>query len=824
MLEDLGYRPIVEFNEIPTIVYHNSKLGVTLSVTTFETQVVVKAAKHFFIRAMETKGDSGIYSRLQEITKFAEYLKQNIEDWHLQEYYISNITPRIALNSFRFEPQLQKYLSKWEEKTQAVAQVTEKEEAAMREKLELLKRSTGHDEAIAMMDQTLQQIAESRQQQLELDAKLKGAASILNEWIEKGHAIALVWTISTGFHVCEQKDLKNEIDTVERELSKIWTESVKAKAHQQGLWLEEIREPQYVIHAEYVGLFHPSVQELYKTHPELSKFAKELERYFNARLQRSIQRIGYSEESSTAIAEPISTFLRQVEKVEEMPSNLQLKIPYEKIKLPIYLGLVAIAHEDHLRSLSLPLIFDLNSLTRHVLITGTSGSGKTRVGQLITEAASLHVPVVILDPVGEFTGLIHPNPNAKKEREFRLEGGRAYSPVIYTLEDDGVPFQANILKKPMLTGDRLVSQAEDIALILSELAGDLRFRDIFREVLLDGWEKGDLTFEKFMIMCRTKAAQKRTSIKLDRLTPYKPLMSPSNFNVQDLLENKITIFTFNSTRFTESQKLMFMWFILRELSNYFLNQLHSDELKLLVIIDETHRFYSEAQAKSPAKVLETLNAEGRGRGLGMVIITQTIKDLPEIFTQAETRILLKIAEGEIQSYAQKFNAELARRLRLLGAREGYVFLGPEQFYCKFRPTLSNPKGVLTREELRQYSAPYKAFQASLKILTTDEKHEPPKSTQVQLESADTDLEKAAVEILKKNHGISVSRLQDLLGIKGRQTITDLVNSMESKKLVITKPIANKRLIYLVIERLPSAAQNSSSAKEGTSSEKETSSL
>lgn len=822
MLGNLGYRPIVEFKEIPTVVYYNPKLSVTLSVTTFETQAVVKAAKHFFIRAMETKGEAGIYSRLQEITKFTEYLKQNIEDWHLQEYYISNITPRIALNNFRFEPQLQKYLSKWEEKSQVVGQVTEEEEAVMREKLELLKRSTGHDEAIAAMDRTLQEIGESRRQQLELDSKLKGAASILNEWIEKGHAIALVWTISTGFHVCEQKDLKNEVDVVERELSKIWTESVKAKAHQQGLWLEEIREPQYVIHAEYVGLFHPEVQELYKTRPELSKFAKELEHYFNARLQRSIQRIGYSEESSTAIAEPISTFLRQVEKIEEAPSKLQLRIPYEKIKSPIYLGLIAVAHEDYLQSLSAPFVFDLNTLTRHVLITGTSGSGKTRVGQLVTEAASMHVPVVILDPVGEFTGLIHPNPDAKKEREFRLERGRAYSPVIYTLEDDAVSFQANILKKPVVTGDRLISQAEDIAIILSELAGDLRFRDIFREVLLDGWERGDLTFEQFMTMCRTKAAQKRTGIKLDRLTPYKPLMSLSNFNIQSLLENKITIFTFNSTRFTESQKLMFMWFILRELSNYFLNQLHSDELKLLVIIDEAHRFYSEAQAKSPAKVLETLNAEGRGRGLGMVVITQTIKDLPEIFTQADTRILLKIAEGEIQSYAQKFNAELARRLRLLGAREGYVFLGPDQFYCKFRPTLSNPKGVLTKEELRQYSASNKAFQTSLQILMTDEKHEPPKSNQMTF--ADTDLEKTAIEILEKNHGISVSRLQNLLRIKGRQTITNLVNSMESKKLIITKPMANKRLIYLVTEKQPLTAQNSFSAKEGAPSEKEKSSL
>jgi DNA helicase HerA-like ATPase len=55
-------------------------------------------------------------------------------------------------------------------------------------------------------------------------------------------------------------------------------------------------------------------------------------------------------------------------------------------------------------------------LTRHILITGTSGSGKTRVGQLVTEAASPNVPVIILDPMGEFTGLIAENPNIGENR------------------------------------------------------------------------------------------------------------------------------------------------------------------------------------------------------------------------------------------------------------------------------------------------------------------------------------------------------------------------------------------------------------------------
>jgi hypothetical protein len=90
----------------------------SVSVIELKNHYVVKASKHFFIRAMETVGDSGLYSKLQEISKFAEYLKQNTEEWHVQSYYISNITPRIALNNFRYEPLLQKKLSEWESKSQ----------------------------------------------------------------------------------------------------------------------------------------------------------------------------------------------------------------------------------------------------------------------------------------------------------------------------------------------------------------------------------------------------------------------------------------------------------------------------------------------------------------------------------------------------------------------------------------------------------------------------------------------------------------------------------------------------------------------------------
>jgi len=797
-----GYKPILEFKDFPCTIYYDSNRNVSISVIELDKHYVLKASKHFFIRAMETVGESSLYSKLQEISKFAEYLKQNTAEWHVQSYYISDITPRIAITNFRYEPLLQKKLAEWENKRRRLGNTSEEEERVMRQRLERLKTAAGRPDAlIAETERMLRDREVVRHDLSMLEKEWKNATSILNEWVEKGYAIAVIWTISTGFTICGKNELEHEVKQLEAEIEKIWNQSVKSRAHQQQLWLEELKEPIYTLHAEYAGLFHPSIRELYKNNPLLQSFAEDLEQYFNARPQKPVERVGFKEEASTAVAEALAAFLRHVKQIQEMPTRIQSRIDYGAIKQPVYMGLLATTQEGTLEETGYPFVFDMTALTRHVLITGTSGSGKTRVGQLITEGTFPHAAVVILDPMGEFTGLIQENPNAAKEPQFKIPKGCSFTPTIYTLDEGGLKFEANLLKRPSVEDDRLVSEADEVALVLCELVGDERLRDIFRNVLLDAWNKGDLEFEDFMAQCRNEAAHRRISVKLDRLAPYKSLMGHSVFDVQSLLHG-ITIFTFNSSRYTDSEKLMFMWFILRELKNYFLNQQHSDQLKLLVVVDEAHRFYAEGMPKIPASVLESLNKEGRGKGLGMVVLTQTIKDLPEVFTQADMRILLRIAEGEIQTYGLKYTLELARRLRTLGPREGYVFSGSEQFFCRFRPTLSSPKGV-TSSELLEYSAPHRALQTAVANLIIPQgatslttRPVQPNQAVKTIPPAKPDLKQKAIENLKLQDGISVSELGRTLGIHSQAVLTKLVNSLESEGSVVTKKMATKRKIWL----------------------------
>jgi hypothetical protein len=86
------------------------------------------------------------------------------------------------------------------------------------------------------------------------------------------------------------------------------------------------------------------------------------------------------------------------------------------------------------------------------------------------------------------------------------------------------------------------------------------------------------------------------------------------------------------------------------------------------------------------------------------MITQSIKDLPEPLTQAH-RILMRISEGEIQTYGEKFGTDLARNLHNAHPRTGHVHLSheTEKFWCHFRQTLSSPEGLSSHEEITKHS-------------------------------------------------------------------------------------------------------------------------
>jgi hypothetical protein len=186
--------------------------------------------------------------------------------------------------------------------------------------------------------------------------------------------------------------------------------------------------------------------------------------------------------------------------------------------------------------------------------------------------------------------------------------------------------------------------------------------------------------------------------------------------------------------------------------------------------------------------------QGRAKGLAAVLISQSVHDLPGILTQANLRILLRILEGEMQSYGDKFGMELARALHSLEPRFGYVFHGSEEFYCAFRPTLSMPKGVTDYEQIRNYTASQKNLK---RFFETAKLESHPRGAEETIPILSQD-EIHVIQTLERLGGTAKSKRQlaHLVGFKGREKILQVVSRLEEKGRVKTESVGSAVVVKL----------------------------
>jgi len=235
MLKNLGFVRILSFDTLPLEIFFHPERSLILSIGRLNGKYWLKASKIFYIKAMETKEGTGIYSRLQNITRFMGYLKQNLPSFHCMMYYLSDITPRIAMESFR---DVEKYSQKLAEYERIRKQVGEEEKER---KMLFLKKIGMHDVVVERMEEMLLKKEEMRRRMKRLEDELREATGILNEWVEKGYGLALLWNVSTDIHVCDEDFLPKTLDEILVELKRIEDLSVRARAYQLGLWIEEVK-------------------------------------------------------------------------------------------------------------------------------------------------------------------------------------------------------------------------------------------------------------------------------------------------------------------------------------------------------------------------------------------------------------------------------------------------------------------------------------------------------------------------------------------------------------------------------------------------------
>jgi len=294
-----------------------------------------------------------------------------------------------------------------------------------------------------------------------------------------------------------------------------------------------------------------------------------------------------------------------------------------------------------LRDTNIKVYLDVDTLIqKHMCILAKSGSGKSYVmGVISEELLKKKVPIVIIDPHGEYASLIHPN-----------------------LEKNELDLMKRFGVKPKGYGNAVVQYSPDcnanpdaLPLHLDEINLDLKdLLDIIPSKLT-GVQKGIL----YQAIKETKEG-KRVYLLDDIIQQIKKAKSSAKWNLIPLLEElkDMNLFSPDATPIESLVKEGKCSLInLRGVSPHIQEVVVSHLLTkifearkenaippLLVVVEEAHRYCPERGQGTAvsAEILRTLASEGRKFGVGLAIVSQRPARVEKnVISQCNTQIILK---------------------------------------------------------------------------------------------------------------------------------------------------------------------------------------
>lgn len=271
-------------------------------------------------------------------------------------------------------------------------------------------------------------------------------------------------------------------------------------------------------------------------------------------------------------------------------------------------------------------------LTKHVAVLAKSGAGKSyAVGVLIEEIMERKVPVLVIDPHGEY-GKIGERNAEKADREAMVRFG--IKPKAYAVREYGDP------NSPGLTPLRLpnnLTQQELVQLIPGKL-NNTQLGILYSAI--KGLEQ--LNFDTLLLSLEAEESSAKWSI----------------INLVEHLRD-LGIFSSNPIAYNELVKsglcsVINMRGIAPEIQQIIVYKVAKDLFELrkvnkvppfFLVVEEAHNYCPERSfgEATSSKVLRTIASEGRKFGLGLCIISQRPARVDKsVLSQCTTQLILKV--------------------------------------------------------------------------------------------------------------------------------------------------------------------------------------
>ncbi|MCW9707350.1 helicase HerA-like domain-containing protein [Fodinibius salsisoli] len=291
----------------------------------------------------------------------------------------------------------------------------------------------------------------------------------------------------------------------------------------------------------------------------------------------------------------------------------------------------------------------LMTLNRHGLISGATGTGKSKTLQIIAEQLSKNgVPVLLMDVKGDLSGIAKASPGHPKIDERHKQIGMDFTPhgspveFLSISEEPGVRLRATatefgpiLLAKILGLNDLqrgvlavVFKYCDDNQIPLVDL-DDLK--DVLQYLSDEG--KEEVEDEYGRISTASVGAIIRRLVELEQQGSEQFFGEPS-FNVKDLLrKTEAGEGMINILRVTDIQAKpkLFSTFMLQMLAEIYDKMPEEGDLpkpKFVMFIDEAHLLFEEASDVLLDQIKATIKLI-RSKGIGIFFVTQNPTDIPE---------------------------------------------------------------------------------------------------------------------------------------------------------------------------------------------------
>ncbi|MFH1409332.1 MAG: ATP-binding protein, partial [Nanoarchaeota archaeon] len=290
----------------------------------------------------------------------------------------------------------------------------------------------------------------------------------------------------------------------------------------------------------------------------------------------------------------------------------------------------------HLEGKTIPVYLDLNKmLTKHLAVMAKSGAGKSyTVAVLLEEIMEKKIPLVIIDPHGEYSLMAQPNDDEKDKQQMPLFNIEPKGYLRNIQEYGNTEHIPNA--RPLILNDSFTPQ--ELIHILPTKLSTTQTALLYSAIN----QLPQPSLINLIFALEQQDAQHKYSVmNIIQYLKGLNLFSPDAMSYNELVQSgRASIINLKGIS-PDIQEII----VYKLLNDLFEERKKNKIPPFFVVIEEAHNFVPErsyGETKS-SKIIRTVASEGRKFGMGLCVITQRPARIEKnVLSQCTTQIIMKV--------------------------------------------------------------------------------------------------------------------------------------------------------------------------------------